>query len=127
MVERKAADLAELDAVDIELGLEEIQQTIKNYCNIHTIPEALNFTATNMTVDLLRYEYYKKRENDPTVQTDTQHSDNISSIAMGDTTITLGVETASGRKVALKSHQAMLDSLILNYKEQLNKYRRMVW
>ena len=52
----------------------------------------------------------------------------MNSIRVGDTTITFG--SGSDTMVYnknMRSHQANLDDVILNYKAQLKKFRRMVW
>ena len=36
------------------LAVGEVEQVIKNYCNIDEVPEALNYTWANMAVDLVK-------------------------------------------------------------------------
>ena len=111
----------------MSLAISQVEQEIKNYCNIDKVPEELKFTWASMAVDFLRYQY--------AATTTTASSDNstfdandVSSIKIGDTSIGIGAGSATNAKnIALKSHQPHLDSLILNYKEQLNRFRRLVW
>jgi hypothetical protein len=130
ITQRKTADLKTVLEVDVEIAVEEIITVIKNYCNISEVPDELTYTAANMAADLLRYEYYKKKETDAAESVDVSieaRSDDISSIDMGDTSVKFGAGIASGRKSALNSHQASLDNLTFQYKSQLNKFRRMAW
>jgi len=115
----KNASITELDK---ELAINEIEQVIKNYCNIDKIPEELNYTWANMAVDLINYNY-QLNNNDDIVEAD---SADVSSIKVGDTQIQLGGGNNSRAKT-LNSHIPNLDQIILNYQSQLNKFRKMVW
>ena len=115
----KNASITELDK---ELAINEIEQVIKNYCNIDKIPEELNYTWANMAVDLINYNY-QLNNNDDIVEAD---SADVSSIKVGDTQIELGGGNNSRAKT-LNSHIPNLDQIILNYQSQLNKFRKMVW
>lgn len=120
---KKLKDLT-LAQEDIQLAIDETEVAIENYCNIDEVPEALNFTWANMATDLARYTYAKTTsENDILAGIDIS---DVSNLKMGDTQIALqGGSGARGN--ALKSHRPNLDEIVLNYKEQLNKFRRLVW
>lgn len=118
----------------LKTTVDEIEQTILNYCNINEIPKELTYTFANMVVDLFRYEdeFIKattvsveggEEEAEPDVNTG-----NINSIRVGDTTITFGSgsDTSIYNK-NLRSHQANLDTVVLDYESQLKKFRRLVW
>ena len=118
----------------LKITVDEIEQTILNYCNINEIPKELTYTFANMVVDLFRYEDEfikattvsvegKEEEAEPDVNTG-----NINSIRVGDTTITFGSgsDTSIYNK-NLRSHQANLDTVVLDYESQLKKFRRLVW
>jgi hypothetical protein len=113
--------------VDIQLAVDETAQCIRTYCNIDVssiLPVELNFTHANMAVDLLKYTHASN-----TAGADTEvDAAEVSSIKIGDTQIQLGgASTVNERASALRSHSARLDTLIMNYKDQLNKFKRMVW
>lgn len=113
-----------VDDVDILMGIDEVDQAIKNYCHITEVPEALRFTEANMAIDLINYQYETKT---PTSE-DTEDIDlgSLKSIKMGDTTLSFGADgSSSSRSKALNSHTPRLDVLILNYKDQLNNFRRL--
>ena len=118
----------------LKITVDEIEQTILNYCNINEIPKELTYTFANMVVDLFRYEdeFIKA----PTVSVEGEEEEaepdvntgNINSIRVGDTTITFGSgsDTSIYNK-NLRSHQANLDTVVLDYESQLKKFRRLVW
>jgi hypothetical protein len=110
--------------LDIQLAISEVEEVIKNYCNIDTIPEALKFTWANMSVDLVRYQYESNISADD-VLAGIDASD-VSNLKIGDTQIALQGNN-SERGKTLKSHRPNLDRIVMNNKEQLNRFRRMVW
>ena len=110
--------------LDIQLAVSEVEEVIKNYCNIDTIPDALKFTWANMSVDLVRYQYESNISADD-VLAGIDASD-ISNLKIGDTQIALQGNN-SERGKTLKSHRPNLDQIVMNNKQQLNRFRRMVW
>jgi len=110
--------------LDIQLAINEVEEVIKNYCNIDTIPEALKFTWANMSVDLVRYQYESNiSADDVLVGID---AGDVSNLKIGDTQIALQGNN-SERGKTLKSHRPNLDQIVMNNKQQLNRFRRMVW
>ncbi|MBU3193471.1 phage head-tail connector protein [Clostridium algidicarnis] len=91
----------------LEFTLEDVEQTIKDYCHIKEIPETLNNTVLKMAMDQYRNENLGEEESS---------LGSISSISEGDTSI-------SYRSSATE----FKDSLIKDYKSQLNKYRKLAW
>jgi len=110
--------------LDIQLAVNEVEEVIKNYCNIDTIPDALKFTWANMSVDLVLYQYESNISADD-VLAGIDASD-ISNLKIGDTQIALQGND-SERSKTLKSHRPNLDQIVMNNKQQLNRFRRMVW
>jgi hypothetical protein len=110
--------------LDIQLAVSEVEEVIKNYCSIDTIPEALKFTWANMSVDLVRYQYESNISADD-VLAGIDASD-VSNLKIGDTQIALQGNN-SERSKTLKSHRPNLDQIVMNNKQQLNRFRRMVW
>ncbi|MBY6844655.1 phage head-tail connector protein [Clostridium botulinum] len=91
----------------LEFALEDVEQIVKDYCHMKEIPEALNTTVLKMAIDMYRNENLGEEENS---------LGSISSISEGDTSV-------SYRSSATE----FKDSLIKDYKAQLNKYRKLVW
>ena len=123
IVRAKIKDEA-ITELDIQLAINEVEEVIKNYCNIDTIPDALKFTWANMSVDLVRYQYESNISADD-VLAGIDTSD-VSNLKIGDTQIALQGNN-SERGKTLKSHRPNLDQIVMNNKEQLNRFRRMVW
>lgn len=118
----------------LKITVDEIEQTILNYCNINEIPKELTYTFANMVVDLFRYEDEFIKATTVSVEGEEEEAEpdvntgNINSIRVGDTTITFGSgsDTSIYNK-NLRSHQANLDTVVLDYESQLKKFRRLVW
>lgn len=118
----------------LNLTIDEVEQEIKNFCNIREVPRELTYTFANIVVDLFRYRQEFINATKKPVEGEEEDDDitinegNMNSIRVGDTTITFG--SGSDTMVYnknMRSHQANLDDVILNYKAQLKKFRRMVW
>ncbi|WP_291563708.1 MULTISPECIES: phage head-tail connector protein [unclassified Clostridium] len=91
----------------LEFALEDVEQIVKDYCHIKEIPKELNTTVLKMAMDMYRNENLGEEES---------ALGSISSITEGDTSI-------SYRSAASE----FKDSLLKDYKGQLNKYRKLVW
>lgn len=93
--------------VILEFTLEDVEETIKNHCNIDEIPTGLNNTIMRMSMDL----YKNENLGDESIAIGS-----ISSISEGDTSTNFR-----------SSASEFKDSLLKDYKSQLNKYRKVVW
>lgn len=91
----------------LEFALEDVEQIVKNYCHIKEIPKELNTTVLKMAIDIYRNENLGEEESS---------LGSISSISEGDTSVSYRSSVAEFK-----------DSLIKDYKAQLNKYRKLVW
>lgn len=125
MMKMPKCDLPELE---IKCYIQEVEQAIKNYCLIPSVPKALYYTWANMTIDLLNYTIAINTE---TSETDTDItnilSGNFGTIAMGDTSWKQGeADMSSPYYRAITSHSPNLDDIVFNYRQQLNKFRR-IW
>lgn len=117
--------------------IERVEQEIAIYCNLRTVPRDLRYTWASMCVDYMRYWLAASGSTDGDQgQTPEQAQEAMiaESIKVGDADVkysnrTLAVDDTGGRArvMALGSHQPDLDDIIMNYREQLNKFRRMTW
>lgn len=105
------------DAQDnlINSYIDEIGERIKHYCNISEIPEALNHTWASMTIDALRVEQ-------PNLEGIEETSADGESIKIGDTS----VSPASVQGVTNAS-KSVIDQVVLNYRVDLYRYRKLRW
>ena len=104
-----------------QVSLDEVDQTIKNYCHIDCIPTDLLYVRANMVVDYIRYiESNKLGENGQLATNGTMGS--LTSIKAGD----VQYNFAENNKSQLhNAHMVDLDSLVNNYVHQLNAFRRL--
>lgn len=91
----------------LEFVVENVEETIKNYCNLDKVPIELNSIVIRMAIDLYRNENLGNEESS---------LGSISSISEGDTTVSYR-----------SSASEFKDSLLKNYEKQLKRYRKLVW
>lgn len=109
---------------EILLNVQEVEQTILNYCQIPRVPVQLNFVWANMSVDLILYLI--EMNNTPEDPLDSLDVSDLSSVKVGDTSVFVGDKYRSNmRSRILQSHNANLDQLVTNYTQQLNRFRRI--
>ncbi len=89
--------------IQLAFSMADVEETVKNYCHIKSVPEGLINTCYRMAVDLYRHE--RLGEGEAPVM--------VTSISEGDT------------KTSFSSASGVLQGSILkNYKVQLNRYRK---
>lgn len=109
----------------ISMAVDEVEQVILNYCMIPEVPTALRFTVANMTLDLLKYQLEVNKPADVLNLDDIDISD-VSGIKVGDTSVDIGESRRDNvRKLVLNSHKNNLDDIVMNYRSQLNRFRRL--
>ena len=110
---------------EILLHIQEVEQSILNYCQIPRVPPQLHFVWANMSVDLILYLI--EMNNTPADPLDGLDVSDLSSVKIGDTSIYIGDKYRSNqRSRTLQSHNANLDELVMNYTKQLNQFRRIL-
>lgn len=114
----------DVNETHVNLVIDEIETVILNYCNILEVPHALRFTWANMTVDLVKYEIEANRTDELDTMFDAR---DVSIIHVGDTEIDFRGLGNTVKNRILKSHDAALDDIVMNYQQQLNRFRKMVW
>lgn len=117
-------DTFDVNETHVNLVIDEIETVILNYCNILEVPHALRFTWANMTVDLVKYEIEANRTDELDTMFDAR---DVSIIHVGDTEIDFRGLGNTVKNRILKSHDAALDDIVMNYQQQLNRFRKMVW
>ena len=93
------------DAV-LAFVLDAVQETILNYCNLDELQEGLIHTAYRMADDLARDEHPGEAAAPVMVK----------SISEGDTSTSFG-----------DASEILKDSILKNYRAQLNRYRKLRW
>ena len=114
-----------LNDEDILMNVQEVEQTILNYCQIPRVPPQLNYVWANMTVDLILY--FIEMNNKPEDPLEALDVSDLSSVKIGDTSVYIGDKYRSNlRSRILQTHNANLDELVMNYTKQLNQFRRIL-
>lgn len=91
----------------IMFTLEDVYETIQNYCNTPGVAEGLYNTMFRMAIDLYKHENLGSEE---------MALGSISSISEGDTSIHYR-----------SAETEFKDSILKTYKAQLNRYRKLGW
>ncbi|EGT5474328.1 TPA: phage head-tail connector protein [Clostridioides difficile] len=91
----------------LEFILEDVEEIVKNYCNVSVIPEGLNSTVLRMAIDMYKNE---------SLGSEDIALGSISSISEGDTSVSYR-----------SSASEFKESLLKDYKSQLNRYRKIRW
>lgn len=94
------------DAI-LEFTISNVEEIIQNHCNTEEVPEGLYTTGYRMCMDLYRNENLGNEES---------ALGSISSISEGDTSTSFRSNITEFK-----------DSLLKDYKKQLNRYRKLVW
>lgn len=92
--------------IPLQFVMGDVEETIKNYCNLKALPAGLEYTAYRMAIDLYRYD--RPGESSAPVT--------VASISEGDT-------SASFTSAA----DALEGGVLKDYKGQLNRYRKLGW
>lgn len=110
---------------DAKMALSEVEQAIKTYCCIPSVPDSLHFVWCRMAIDLINFDH--ETATKPEDVLDAFDPSDVSTIKVGDTSISLGDKYRSNqRSRILQSHQSNLDDIVMNFRAQLNMYRR-IW
>ena len=100
--------------------VEEVEQTIKNYCNINVIPDALKYVWANIVAD------YIVGMSAESLQAGSSSEQDVTGIGLSGISISFGSTDSAGKEIAKKSGTLLVD-FIKNYNEQLKKFRRVKW
>lgn len=88
----------------LRFAIDDVEEMVRNYCNLNEVPAGLTNTCYRMAMDLYRAEAMGEKDT-PLL---------VSSISEG------GTSTSFGNKTEL-----LKDTLLKNYKSQLNRYRKL--
>mgnify|MGYP001042663559 CR=1 FL=1 len=89
----------------VDFLIEDVEETIKNYCNVEELPEGLLNTAYRMAIDLYRNENIGQ-----------------DSVAVSVSSITEGDTSTSFKQYADDNFK---DTILKNYSRTLNRYRKV--
>lgn len=92
--------------ISIQFVMDDVQETILNYCNVDELPEGLINTAYRMAIDLYRGDQPGSNNTPVTV----------ASISEGDTSTSFN-----------NAADALSGGILKDYAGQLNRYRKLRW
>lgn len=104
-----------LDAL-IDSYIRELGRRIQHFCSIEEVPDMLTDTWASMTMDALRVEI-------PNVDAINESAGGADNVKIGDTSVS-PVSSSSGLSNTTKS---VIDSVVLNYRIDLVRYRKLRW
>lgn len=95
----------------LALHVAEVGQSILTYCNTASVPTGLTFVHANMVIDLINGEIKRTTPDEAQI---------VKSIKEGDVQVSFGSSTSSLGELTT-------ESVLNDYKSQLNKFRQMRW
>lgn len=101
-----------MDAL-IDSYVQEIGQRILHYCNVEEVPDGLKFVWISMVIDVLRIEQSHLPEIEATLASPD--------VKIGDTSV------SSGKSGEASTGKSVIDAVVLNYRVDLNRYRKLRW
>lgn len=123
-----------VDDMKITMLIEEVKYAILNFTYRSEVPEGLKFVWANMVLDYINYLLAMDAEK-KAAESDLTDPGNldlivgaVSKLKVGDTDFSFeSKDTASlFGGASSKSHSVVLDDIVMNYREQLIRYRR-IW
>jgi hypothetical protein len=99
----------------IDTYVSEIGNRITHYCNVDVVPDELKFTWTAMVMDVLRVEQSSVDE----IANTTDHGE----------TVKLGDTSVAPAKIPgiTNTTKSTIDEVVVNYRIDLNRYRKLRW
>ena len=114
---------------DLDSYVDEVELAIQNYCGISQVPAELKFVWVCMVIDYLRWVERQKKPSSGSRPQQSSTPTVLSSIKEGDTTLGFSADTAATEYQVGNSHKMtdVLDRIVMNYENALNRFRRVVW
>lgn len=126
----------ELAADVLYMVVDEVAQAICNYCNIPYVPTGLSGVWANMCFDYIRWGEAAKTGSPSSGEGEVTADYNktlgqvfLSSIKEGNTTVGFSADSNSSWSIAANAHspEEALQQVVMNYVDQLNRYRKVIW
>ena len=105
---------AEWDALVLSY-VQEIGQRILHYCHLDLIPDTLQFIWAAMVIDAIRIDQPQEEAIKSTTDVRTETT-------IGDTSV-----NSVQNKEYSNTSKSVIDRVVLNYRVDLNRYRKLVW
>lgn len=131
---------------DYFMALAETREVITRYCHIDRVPwrnprwnnysgvRDASFLWCRMASDLVLYDYWRKQERQGGGEGCGQGSiednisiDGVTNITLGDSSVAFGANTGTEAGLWKQAHRPNFDDFIMNYKDQLKEYRKLLF
>ena len=93
---------------ELQFILDDVKGKVLDYCYLDEVPEGLETTCYRMAMDVYRNENFGNEEAETVV----------TSISEGDTSVSFKSRSQDS---------SYLESIMKDYRPQLNRYRKLVW
>lgn len=93
---------------ELQFILDDVESKVLDYCHIEEIPNGLQTTCYRMAMDIYRNENFGQEKIEA----------EVSSISEGDTSVSYKTRTQD---------TSYVESILKEYRTQLNRYRKVVW
>ena len=106
-----------------------VGRAIRNFCNREDVPTDLESVWASMVVDYVRWASAVKRQNDPSGSVASTAGARISSITELSVSAQFSDDTTSQSAQAASSHSVAsgVEGIIMDYRDQLYRFRKMTW
>ena len=106
-----------------------VGRAIRNFCNRDDIPTELESVWASMVVDYVRWASAVKKQNDPSSSGASTAGARISSITELSVSAQFSDDTTSQTAQAASAHSVAsgVEGIIMDYRDQLYRFRRMTW
>lgn len=118
------------DDVFVTESIDEVRQSILNYCNIDSVPDELKYVWVDMTIDLLRWWVTQIQVASPESGGPSVVGGPMIPTSLREGSVSVGlksVDEMSSSPSTARTIAGALDQVVNNYVSQLNKFRRMTW
>ena len=106
-----------------------VGKAIRNFCNRDDIPRELESVWAGMVVDYVRWASAVKKQNDPSGSVTSTAGARISAITELSVSAQFSDDTTSQAAQAASAHSVAsgVDGIIMDYRDQLYRFRKMTW
>jgi len=106
-----------------------VGRAIRSFCNRDDIPRELESVWASMVVDYVRWASAVKKQNDPSGSGASTAGARISSITELSVSAQFSDDTTSQAARAASAHSVTsgVEGIIMDYRDQLYRFRKMTW
>ena len=117
------------DSATLDIPVTATGRAIRNFCNRDDIPKELESVWASMVTDYVRWAAAVKKQSDSSGSEASTAGARISSINELSVSAQFTDDTTSQSAQAASAHSvaSSVDGIIMDYKDQLYRFRKMTW